>query len=192
MDRIIFYNTIYKGDTNTDIILYSLKYHPINVIKSLVKARKLKKEYKKGLIPFERVKESMLSFLFQIKNLDSYLDKFVNKHMKNIKQWYLIRKNEKDIVISASYEIWIAKFCKKLKIKNVIATKTDANGKIINGNCKGKEKIVRFKKMFKNAKAVVAYSDSKVDIPMLEYAKNAYVVEGNKLFNYKKGYKFKN
>ncbi len=191
MNLYDFDNTIYDGDTNTDIILYSLKYHPINVIRCLIKARKLKKEYRKGLISFERVKEAMLAFLFQIKDLDAYLDRFVNKHMHKIKKWYLRKKSDKDVIISASYEIWIAKFCRKLKIKYVIATKTDSNGKIIDCNCKGAEKINRFKKIYPNAKAINAYSDAKVDIPMLEYADHAYVVEGNKINNYVRGYKFK-
>ncbi len=191
MNLYDFDNTIYDGDTNKDIILYSLKHYPFKVIKSLIRAKKLKKKYKKGLIKFEKVKETMLSFLFEINNLDEFLEKFVNRHLKNIKKWYLNKKKENDVIITASYNIWISKFCKKLKIKHFIATETDSKGKIINNNCKGIEKVNKFKKIYKNIKPLFAYSDSKVDIPMLEYAKNAYVVEGNKLFPYKKGYKFK-
>ena len=187
-----FDNTIYKGDTNKDILLYSFKKHPFKVIKALKKTKKLERDYKRGLITFERVKEAMLSFLFEIDDLDGYIEKFVSSHMKNIKPWYLSRKNDYDIVISASYELWSIPFCKKLGIRYVLATKTDKEGHIIGKNCKGEEKVKRLASTIPNAQIVTSYSDSESDLPILNLAKTAYVVEGNKLIPYTKGYKFKN
>ncbi|MGM9874573.1 MAG: HAD-IB family phosphatase [Bacilli bacterium] len=187
-----FDNTIYNGDTNKDILLYSFKKHPFKVIKALNKTKKLERDYKRGLITFERVKEAMLSFLFEIEDLNGYIEKFVDSHMKNIKPWYLSRKTEYDIVISASYELWIIPFCKKLGIKYVLATKTDKDGHIIGKNCKGEEKVKRLASTIPNAQIVTSYSDSESDLPILNIAKTAYVVEGNKLIPYVKGYKFKN
>lgn len=187
-----FDNTIYKGDTNKDILLYSFKKHPFKVIRALKKTKKLERDYKRGLITFERVKEAMLSFLFEIDDLDGYIEKFVSSHMKNIKPWYLSRKNDYDIVISASYELWIIPFCKKLGIRYVLATKTDKEGHIIGKNCKGEEKVKRLASTIPNAQIVTSYSDSESDLPILNLAKTAYVVEGNKLIPYTKGYKFKN
>lgn len=187
-----FDNTIYDGDTNKDLIFYSIKRYPIKVLKSIFRAKKIWCKYKNDKIPFSKVKESLLSFLFQIDNVDEYLDIFVDKNLNKIKTWYLNSKKENDIIISASYEIWISKFCKKLGIKYFIATKTDKNGKIIGNNCKGIEKINRLKKEFPDYKINCAYSDSKSDIPMLEYAKKSYVVDKDNLIPYKKGIKFKN
>lgn len=187
-----FDNTIYNGDTNKDILLYSFKKHPFKVIKALNKTKKLERDYKRGLITFERVKEAMLSFLFEIDDLNGYIEKFVSSHMKNIKPWYLSRKTDYDIVISASYELWIIPFCKKLGIKYVLATKTDKDGHIIGKNCKGEEKVKRLASTIPNAQIITSYSDSESDLPILNIAKTAYVVEGNKLIPYVKGYKFKN
>lgn len=187
-----FDNTIYNGDTNKDILLYSFKKHPLKVIKALNKTKKLERDYKRGLITFERVKEAMLSFLFEIDDLNGYIEKFVSSHMKNIKPWYLSRKTDYDIVISASYELWIIPFCKKLGIKYVLATKTDKDGHIIGKNCKGEEKVKRLASTIPNAQIITSYSDSESDLPILNIAKTAYVVEGNKLIPYVKGYKFKN
>ena len=187
-----FDNTIYNGDTNKDILLYSFKKHPFKVIKALNKTKKLERDYKRGLITFERVKEAMLSFLFEIDDLNGYIEKFVCSHMKNIKPWYLSRKTDYDIVISASYELWIIPFCKKLGIKYVLATKTDKDGHIIGKNCKGEEKVKRLASTIPNAQIITSYSDSEIDLPILNIAKTAYVVEGNKLIPYVKGYKFKN
>ena len=187
-----FDDTIYNGDTNRDIILYSFKKHPFKVIKALKKTKKLERDYKRGLITFERVKEALLSFLFEIDDLDSYIEKFVNANIKKIKPWYLSRKSEYDIVISASYELWIVPFCRKLGIKYVLATKTDKDGHIIGKNCKGEEKVRRLASTIPNAQIITSYSDSESDLPILNLAKTAYVVEGNKLIPYVKGYKFKN
>lgn len=187
-----FDDTIYNGDTNRDILMYGFKKHPFLVLKALKKAKKLQKDYKRGVIEFERVKEAMLSFIFKIKNYPKFINDFVDTHMKNIKPWYISRRTQNDIVISASYELWIMQFCKRLGIRYVIATKTDSDGRIIGKNCKGAEKLKRLASVIPNAVIVSAYSDSSCDIPILESARTAYVVEGNKLITYTKGYKFKN
>lgn len=187
-----FDDTIYNGDTNRDILMYGFKKHPFLVLKALKKAKKLQKDYKRGVIEFERVKEAMLSFIFKIKNYPKFINDFVDSHMKNIKPWYLNRRTQNDIIISASYELWIMQFCKRLGIRYVIATKTDSDGRIIGKNCKGAEKLKRLASIIPNAVIVSAYSDSSCDIPILESARTAYVVEGNKLITYTKGYKFKN
>ena len=187
-----FDDTIYNGDTNRDILMYGFKKHPFLVLKALKKAKKLQNDYKRGVIEFERVKEAMLSFIFEIKNYPKFINDFVDSHMKNIKPWYLNRRTQNDIIISASYELWVSQFCKRLGIKYVIATKTDGEGKIIGKNCKGPEKLRRLATVIPNAVIVSAYSDSSCDIPILDVAKTAYVVEGDKLITYTKGYKFKN
>lgn len=187
-----FDDTIYNGDTNRDILMYGFKKHPFLVLKALKKAKKLQNDYKRGVIEFERVKEAMLSFIFEIKNYPKFINDFVDSHMKNIKPWYISRRTQNDIVISASYELWIMQFCKRLGIRYVIATKTDSDGRIIGKNCKGAEKLKRLASVIPNAVIVTAYSDSSCDIPILESARTAYVVEGNKLITYTKGYKFKN
>ena len=187
-----FDDTIYNGDTNRDILMYGFKKHPFLVLKALKKAKKLQNDYKRGVIEFERVKEAMLSFIFEIKNYPKFINDFVDSHMKNIKPWYLNRRTQNDIIISASYELWIMQFCKRLGIRYVIATKTDSDGRIIGKNCKGAEKLKRLASVIPNAVIVSAYSDSSCDIPILESARTAYVVEGNKLITYTKGYKFKN
>lgn len=187
-----FDDTIYNGDTNRDILMYGFKKHPFLVLKALKKAKKLQNDYKRGVIEFERVKEAMLSFIFEIKNYPKFINDFVDSHMKNIKPWYLNRRTQNDIIISASYELWIMQFCKRLGIRYVIATKTDSDGRIIGKNCKGAEKLKRLASVIPNAVIVSAYSDSSCDIPILEAARTAYVVEGDKLITYTKGYKFKN
>ena len=190
MNIFDFDDTIYNGDTTRDIILYFLKKYPFKVLGCLIKANKLNKKYKKGQVEFKVVKETMLSFLFDIKNVNEHINKFVLLNMKKIKPWYLKNRKESDTVISASYELWIKPFCNRIGIKNVIATKVDDYGKIIGANCKGTEKIRRFRFEFGVVPVIKAFGDSMSDIPLLEYAKEGYVVKGDKITPYQKGMKF--
>ncbi len=187
-----FDGTIYNGDSCRDIIKYGLKKHPFITYRALKKAKKLNKEYENGLVSFEKVKETMLSFIFEIPNYPKFINKFVFSHMKKIKPFYNSRKSINDVIASASYELWVSIFARNLGIKYVIATRTDFEGHIIGKNCKGVEKVNRIRQVFPNANIACTYSDSEVDIPMLEMSNIAYVVEGNKLVTYKRGYNFKN
>ena len=192
MNLYDFDNTIYDGDTCKDIIMYGLKKHFLLTLKSLLKASKLNSKYKKNIIPFEEVKENMLSFIFSIDNYQDFIASFVKDHIDKIKPWYKDIQSEDDIIVTASYELWIKAFAEYLGINHVIATKTDDKGHIIGKNCKKEEKVKRIKAEFPHSKFKNAYSDSASDIPILELASNAYVVEGNELKDYKEGYKFKN
>ena len=187
-----FDGTIYNGDSCRDIVKYGILKHPILTLKALKKADELNAQYEQGLVPFEKVKEEMLSFIFKIKNYPKFINSFVASHMKNIKPWYNSRKTNNDVIVSASYELWLNVFARNLGIKYVIGTKTDIDGKIYGKNCKGSEKVNRIKQIFPNAPIACCYSDSSVDIPLLELGTTAYVVEGNKLNPYKRGYKFLN
>lgn len=184
-----FDDTIYDGDTNRDLMKYSFKKHPFLVIKSLLKTIIPFIKYKMKKIPFERVKEVMLSFLFELDDTEKYIKSFVKDHMKNIKSWYKVNKN--DVILSASYYLWISEFAKELGVKHVIATNTDENGKIVGKNCKKQEKVNRLKEKFSLDKIETAYGDSACDMYVLNVAKKGFVVEGNELKTYKKGYKFK-
>ena len=187
-----FDNTIYNGDSCKDIVLYGLKKYPNIALKSLIKARIKNKDYKKNKIEFESVKETLLSFIFKINDYQKFINEFVKVHMKKIKPWYLSKKTKNDVIVSASYDLWINEFAKRLGIKYVIATKVNKEGKIIGKNCKREEKVKRLKETFKNCVFNEAYSDSEADLPILKLAKVAYVVEGNNIIKYKNGYKFKN
>jgi len=186
-----FDDTIYAGDTMVDILKYSIVRHPILVIRSIFNAIKYYQKYKKGIINFELFKENLLSFLFKIKNREEYINQFINSNIYKIKDWYKANQKDDDIIISASYELWIKPFCNKIGIKNVIATKTDDNGKILGKNCKREEKVRRLYEEFPNIKVNESYSDSKTDIPMLEIAEKPFIVEGNNLIEYTKDYNFK-
>lgn len=186
-----FDDTIYDGDTFIEMIKYSIFCYPFITLKSIITSIPYFIKYKNGKCSFELFKEKLFSFLFKIDNLDNHIEKFIDKNIHKIKKWYLINQKDNDLVVSASLSLWIKPFCERIGIKNVIATDMDSNGKIIGKNCKRDEKVKRIEEKFGDIKIDNAYSDSLSDLPMLLIAKNAFIVEGNKLIKYTEGYNFK-
>ena len=180
-----FDNTIYEGDTGVDMVFYGLKKYPFKTLKCVIKGLKLRKKYK--TTNNREVKEAFFAFLYEIEDLNKFIESFIDSHIKNIKSWYKSEQKENDTIISASYDLWINPFCKRLGIKNVICTKVDDKGNIIGENCKGEEKVKRFKEEFPNVEVLKSYSDSSTDIPMLLLAHEPYIVDGNKIKPYTEG-----
>lgn len=181
-----FDDTIFNGDSSVKFIKFSFVHHPFLVLWSIFKSIKevIKYWFKKSNIG--NIKSILFSFVKDIKDLDNYMNDYVIKNMKNIKNFYIEQKQDDDVVISASFDFIVRPFCEKLGIKYIIATKYDTKkGCIIGNNCKGKEKIRRFNEIFKNKEVSCAYSDSLSDIPMFEIAKKAYLVKENELIEYK-------
>ncbi len=177
-----FDNTILKGDSSVRFIRYSFLRHPYLVFKSLFKALR---EVIKGS-NLTKIKSVLFSFVKDIDDFDNYVLKFVEKMQKYIKKFYLEQKKTNDVIISASPEFLIKPLCQSIGINNVIATKYDIKkGFIIGFNCRGEEKVKRFKELYPNSKVLKAYSDSLSDIPMFNLAKEAYLVKNEKIINYK-------
>lgn len=177
-----FDNTIFKGDSSIKFIKYSLLRHPFIVIPSMFKSLWECIKYVFHKSDFNKIKSSMFSFVRKIKNIDEYLDIYVDKKMKYIKKFYYENQKDDDVIISATYDFIIKRFCKRLNIKYFIASKYDIkNGINIGNNCKGEEKVKRFYEMFKSPIVNEAYSDSNSDLPMLKLAKTAYLVQDDKL-----------
>ena len=178
-----FDNTIFDGDSSVKFIKYSFLKHPFKVIFCTLKSSKYLfcKEDRLG-----KIKSEIFSFVKDINNLDLYVNIFVKKNMKHIKKFYLEKRKDNDLVISASFDFLIKAFCQELKIDYIATLYDTSKGCIIGKNCKGEEKIRRFKSIYKDAQINESYSDSLSDKPLLEYAKVSYLVKKNELIEYKK------
>ena len=177
-----FDNTIFKGDSSVKFIKYSFIRHPFIVIWSLIKTLKESIKYLFHKSTFDMIKSELFSFVKHIKNFDEYMNKFTEKNMQHIKQFYLDRKKDNDVVISASFGFIVNSFCERLGIKYVITSEYDIEkGHIIGKNCKGEEKVRKLFLYFKDPIINEAYSDSKSDIPMLSLGKKTYLVKNEEL-----------
>lgn len=186
-----FDGTIYHGDSGKDFLIFSFFRYPFKVSLAIIKTFFKYLRYKSGHIPFEQVKETLFSFVKDIKDLPLFTSKFVKKHRHKVKSFYASKRLKSDFIITASLDFYVKPLCHELGIRKIYATKYDIkNGKIIGLNCKGeaKAKVVSrmFPKPFKNF-----YTDSKSDMALFPYALNNYIVEGEKLVKYDENYQFK-
>lgn len=180
-----FDGTIYSGDSTIDFWLFSISKDPL-LIRYLPNAAAGFLLYKLGRISRTEFKERFFSFLKGIKDPEKYVRMFYEKNKGRIKKWYVERKKESDVIISASPEFLLSTFCEELDVY-LIASEVDIrSGRFIGPNCRGEEKVRRFRSMFGNISPDEFYSDSYSDVPMAEISKKAFYVKNEKIMQWKK------
>ena len=179
-------NTIYRQDSTANFILWLYVHRPLTLL-SLPRTIVCGIAYGLKIMPKLRFKENLYHMFVFVKDIDQATDTFVASHMNHVKEFYLKNQKEDDVVISASPEFTIKRFCKQLGIKNVMASVVDPKtGKYTGINCHGEEKVRRFKELYPNAEVDEFYSDSLTDAPLANLAKKAYLVKEDKILDWPK------
>lgn len=139
-----------------------------------------------GWLAAQNAKENFLAHYFGGMTADRFNElchRFANEHLPHLiregaKQEIQKGKSEgaRMVIVSASPENWIKPWAETVGLE-VIATKLVVDhgtitGKIEGHNCNGVEKVNRIRQaiVLSNYTTVVAYGDSKGDLPMLELA----------------------
>ncbi len=175
-----FDKTIYNGDSTIDFFLFTVRKKPA-VLKQLPATAAAALRFVRKQIDRTEFKECFFSFLNQV-DAAEYTELFWQKHERKICQWYRDRQREDDTVISASPVFLLAPVCKKLGIRNLIASDVDLRtGRFASPNCKGKEKVRVFREKYPDAVIDNFYSDSESDLPMAREAKKAFLVRRGKI-----------
>jgi len=175
-----FDGTIYAGDSTFDFWLYCIRKYPAS-LRTLPGTLSGFLRYKTGKYGLETFKENFYRFVRFIPSAEDTVKSFWDTHLHKIQKWYLEQKNEDDVIISASPEFLLAECCRRLGV-TLIASRVDSTtGKLLGHNCKGGEKVRRFREAYPNSIVENFYSDSKSDKPMAKLAKCSYLVKGSKL-----------
>ena len=180
MNGYDFDKTIYDGDSSTDFFIYMVKTRPYLLLFSLwfllvVSLYGLK------ILSKKRTKEFLFFFIPWHKNLGAIVERFWDKNIEKVFDWYKAQQKDDDIIISASLDFVLVPAMRRLGIKNYLCTLFDVkSGKVIGENCYGKQKFVRFQAKFNGAKLTSFYSDSMSDYPMMRVADEAYLVKHKK------------
>lgn len=186
--------TLYNGNSAIDFWFFMITkkwsiilYFPCQIFFGLL--------YIFRIISAEKFKEKILIFLkpYSKEIIKKYCQEFwqenINKINPRVKECL-----EKDIqeglivvCISASYDFMLVDAIEELKINKLIATQYDLNKrKVIGENCRGENKVIMFKEWLRGNNIIDysvknAYSDSKVDLPMLKIAERRYFVRKQKI-----------
>ncbi len=179
-----FDNTIYKGDSTWDFVLWCIKKKPALIL-SHVKTGPAFCAFKARLVSKRYFKEKMFSFLQRVPDIENWVEEFWDTHIKNIKTFYLNQQKPDDIIISASPEFLLTPICKRLGIEYLIASRVDKNTGFYKGqNCFGEEKVYRFNEEL-GGHIDEFYSDSLSDTPLAKLADKAFLVKDEILIPWK-------
>ena len=177
-----FDDTIYRGDSSRDFIFYMYRKHPVKMLAAAPRQFAAAVGYMTGRKSKKEMKETFFSFLKKTTDVEQDVKHFWDAHQKNMKPWYLRQKREEDVVISASPDFLLEEICRREGIRHLIATRMDRrSGAILGENCKGEEKVKRFREIFPQEVAEAFYSDHPSDRYMAGIAKEAFLVRGDQI-----------
>lgn len=184
-DLYDFDGTIYDGDSGVDFVFFAIKKYPklfFKILGSLGMAFLCLLKIKSK----EEMKNRIFSFIEDIPDIDSFILGFWEVHHKKIKKFWIDKKSHsKDIIISASFRLWLEPIAKEYKVYDLFATEYDLEKGIITGNnCHGEEKVKLFRDKYPKATVKKMYTDSINDLPLIEISKEGILVKKNKLYDY--------
>lgn len=184
-----FDNTIYRGESVLHFFFFYIKKTPY-LIKYIPKVFYALFKYKAGKITVEKALEEYAPFVEDyfrsITDIKADSVEFWDKHMKNIKPFYKEIQREDDVIVTASPESTMEEICKRLGIKHCVGSIIDEKSGKIKRLCMRSRKVPAFLEAFPEAEIENFYTDSpKNDAPLIELAKNAYQVKGDKIIKIK-------
>lgn len=175
-----FDHTIYDGDCTLDFWMYCVKHHPI-VLLSLPQSLWYAICFKLHCCTREQFKEKFYFFLRYLPDVQSDIKIFWDCNCKKIKSFYLKQADPNDLVISASPDFLIDEICKRLGVRSLSSKVNPVTGKLEGPNCRGEEKVNRFRAEYPEAHIEKAYFDSESDIAIAKEADEPILVEGYSL-----------
>ena len=135
-----FDNTVFRGDSTVRLLFHALTHVPASLLTlpQLIWGGAM---YLLRLWPKRRFKEKVYAFCRYVPDMDRFLEVYWDRNYKRINKWYLERKRDDDIIISASSEFALRPVCSRLGV-GLIATRVDpGSGKYLGENCHGEEKL---------------------------------------------------
>ena len=183
-----FDGTIARKDSLVDFIQYAVGipkyYFGLLILSPMVATYKLK------LIPNYTAKEKVLTHFFKGMQTDKFKELAKEYSVNQLPQiirpsamekikWHQ-SQNHKVVIVSASIECWLKKWCQSNNI-DLIGTRLESingklTGKLATKNCHGIEKVNRIKERYNlnNFDYIYAYGDSIGDKEMLELSDQSY------------------
>lgn len=175
-----FDHTIYPGDSALDFCLFCYRKDP-----GLF--RYLPRQLLSGIgyvfsTDKTRSKEKFYSFFKSVTDIDALLEEFWDKNISRIKPFYLEKRRDDDVIITASPQFIVEAAAARLGKAAVIGSLVDKRtGKYTGSNCRGEEKVRRFCAAFPDAVIDVFYSDSDSDLPLARLAEQSFSVRGKRI-----------
>lgn len=180
MKAFDFDGTLYRGDCTVDFYLWCLRKRPKCVF-ALPKQMRGAFRFALKRIDRNEWKEAFYSFLAYLVDADVLISEFWRSHSKKLNKAVLGFAEEGDVVISASPSFLLCEPCTALGLRLIASEVDRSSGKLLGPNCRGEEKVHRFRSEFGPMRLGEFYTDSLVDTPMMKLAERSYVVHGSRI-----------
>ena len=170
-----FDGTIYLNNSLKEFSIFCLKKKPILFICIPIQLI--------SLILFKLgITDSLTYFyiflrLLRDKEKENLIKEFWNSNEHKICKWYLDKKREDDIIVSASPEFLIKEIASRLGLRYIASDISLKNGKVIGKTCRGNEKVVRFHQEYPNITINNSYGNAESDYYIMEEGKFGYFVK---------------
>ncbi|NEG88710.1 HAD family hydrolase [Bifidobacterium aerophilum] len=112
--------------------------------------------------------------------LEALVSRFWDRNMRKIKTWYEPRPD--DVILTASFDVTVGEACRRLGLHNLVASTIDPGTLEVTYINFNTNKVDRLRKLFGDDVTVDEfYTDSRFDQPMIDLARHAYMVRGDKV-----------
>lgn len=179
-----FDNTIYDGESVLDLLKFYIKKDP-KLLKEVPWIARAAIRYKSGKMSLDEAledyKDRVEELSKTLENIENNVGEFWDKHCIKIKPFYFKQRKDDDVIVSACLDVSIAEVCKRLGIKNYIASEVDTQNHKLLSFCFRENKVKAFKAQYPDAVIENFYTDSLNDQPLIDLAQNAYLVKKNKI-----------
>lgn len=176
-----FDGTIYRGDSTVDFYLFCLRRHPA-ILRYLPRQAGGAALHALGRLSKREMKERFFSFLRGLPAVEEDLERFWRENRQKLMPWYSAQRLEDDVIISASPEFLLEGACRELGVRRLIASRVDPRtGAFLGENCRGEEKVRRFRQAFPDGEIGAFYSDGGSDLPLARLAEHACRVRGTRI-----------
>lgn len=176
MNAYDFDKTIYPGDSASHFWRFIVRRHPAAALRA-VSALGPALRAVGGDLSRGELKQGLFAVLRGVEDPVKEAEIFWDSHIERIYPWYLGRKRDDDLIISASPDFLIAEACRRLGIAHMATNIDPATGHLLGPNCWGEEKVRRFKAEYGETHIEEFYSDSLSDLPMMALAERGYLVK---------------
>ncbi len=127
-------------------------------------------------------KQRFYSFFESVNDIDELLERFWDRNLCRVKPFYLEKRRADDVIITASPQFIVEAAAARLGVTTVIGSLVDKRtGRYSGLNCRGEEKVRRFRVVFPDAAVEEFYSDSKSDLPLARLAEKSFIVRGGRV-----------
>lgn len=185
-----FDNTIYDGESGVDLFLYCLKRDPA-LIRKLPWGLKILRDYKVSKLSIDDIihkysPEVERYGVEKVGDLTALADDFWNTHAYKIKSFYIKQRSDDDLIISACLDFVLEEICRRLGIKNYIASEVEFDTRKLKRFCYRDNKVKMFRERYPEGNIDTLYTDSYNDKPLMDISDNVFFVKGSIIKQIKK------